>query len=284
MFWLGINWNNQYAIGSIYQYRIDLSSIPKLTHILHLLFTDNKFVHADRHWRFFLPHVQSSRSVPLSFFNVIKLYSIQRHSSIKRRIYSSCMFCLYFSQPKRYSLRSVLRRISYSQSPVQLQRRRSQEFLPELLLFSRSKPRRDVPEPFIHVKSGVPPVTRSRIGASCQRRGGWSSSVHRRARVYVCTHVRSRARRVVSIPTVTRVFYRECPLIHRVHAFQCPGIVSDGCDGWGGGEGGGEGRHTRRVWRASQEEEEAEVMMVVVAMISPLLSTTEYAVDRPSCQ
>lgn len=43
------------------------------------------------------------------------------------------------------------------------------------------------------------PATRSRVGASSQRRGGWSSSAHRRARV--CTHVRSRARCVNTVCT-----------------------------------------------------------------------------------
>lgn len=70
----------------------------------------------DRHWKFFLPHVQSS--ILLSSFNVIKLYSIQRHSLLSSD--TPCMFCLYFLQPKRDTPYILFQDIwmSNSQSPV----------------------------------------------------------------------------------------------------------------------------------------------------------------------
>jgi len=119
---------------------------------------------------------------------------------------------------------------------------------------------------------------------SRRRRGHGSArppndeAAHRRARVCVCTHVRSRAQRVNTVcAPVTRVSHREYPLALR--AFQASG--SSEAEGGGGNLAG---RHARRAkgaeGRAAKEEEEAE--KVVVTIRSPF--TTEPAVDRTSCQ
>lgn len=221
------------------------------------MFTDSEFVHADGHWRFFLvPHVQSSISLSPLRCNKIVLDSM----SLSYQATLVCFVYIFLNQSEILAaFRDGCRTRAESSS---LQRRRPQEFLPELLLeflarsddaTSRTRQARSPAGDEVTDRRILPTARRMELVGASSRACIRVQRTCARARVVSCRVNTVRYTRVP--PRVSAGSPRS-----RIPASWLAAATGGGGEGEGGvGEGILRNVSREGCRRASREEEEAEL-------------------------